>query len=115
MRKPVRKVGRPAKPARERKRNNLTLRIRDKLRDDLARAAESNQRSLSEETEARLERSFDRQDLFERFAEELGGKGLYGLIKIVAAAMGEAGRSAGSLAGIPDDAWPSNPYAFDQA
>lgn len=115
MPKPVRKVGRPSKPAGERKRNNLTLRIRDKLRSDLARSADHHQRSLSEEAEARLEHSFDREDLFERFAKDLGGKGLYGLVKVIAAAMGEAGRAAGNLSGVDSDKWTSDPYAYDEA
>jgi hypothetical protein len=52
-----RRGGQP-KPANERKRNNLTFRVRDKLRADLTAAAEANQRSVSEEIEHRVEASF---------------------------------------------------------
>lgn len=46
------------KPAAERKRNNLTFRVRDNLKSQLQASADENQRSLSKEIECRLERSF---------------------------------------------------------
>src|SRR5215831_8566711 len=49
--------GRPRKPPQARKRNFVTLRLRDETKAALARAAEVNQRSLSEELEARIEMS----------------------------------------------------------
>lgn len=52
------KRGRPAKPVAERRRNNLTIRMRDVLRKGLSKSAVNNQRSLSEEAETRLEQSF---------------------------------------------------------
>lgn len=48
------------KSAMELKRNNLTFRARDGLRNELKAAAEANGRSMSEEIEFRLEQSFDR-------------------------------------------------------
>src|SRR3954453_22863082 len=58
MRKPVgevRKRGRPALPEKERRRSNLTLRIRGETRQALEVRAATNGRSLSEETEAIIE------------------------------------------------------------
>jgi hypothetical protein len=47
------------KPARSTaKRNNLTFRVRDQLRERLEQAAQANQRSVSEEIEHRLNRDF---------------------------------------------------------
>src|SRR5262245_34781457 len=53
-----RRPGGQPKPASVRKRNNLTFRVRDDLRERLARAAQDNERSISEEIELRLNRDF---------------------------------------------------------
>lgn len=53
-----RKRGGQPKPAAARKRNNLTFRTRDDLRERLERAAERSHRSVSEEIEFRLLRDF---------------------------------------------------------
>jgi hypothetical protein len=52
-----RRGGQP-KPAAERKRNNLTFRARDQLKADLEKAADANNRSVSEEIEYRLGQAF---------------------------------------------------------
>lgn len=57
------KLGRPSLPPERRKRNNVGIRMRDKLRADLQNAGAANGRSLSEEIETRLERSFWSDDL----------------------------------------------------
>ena len=51
------KRGRPPLPQERRKRNNVTLRLRDELKQKLAERADANGRSLSEEMEYRLEYS----------------------------------------------------------
>jgi predicted HicB family RNase H-like nuclease len=51
------KRGRPRLNPEQRKRNNVTLRLRDKLKQQLAEQADANGRSLSEEMEYRLEYS----------------------------------------------------------
>ena len=51
------KRGRPRLNPAQRKRNNVTLRLRDKLKQQLAEQADANGRSLSEEMEYRLEYS----------------------------------------------------------
>jgi hypothetical protein len=53
-----RKRGGQPKPAAARKRNNLTFRTRDDLRERLERAAGRSSRSVSEEIEFRLLRDF---------------------------------------------------------
>jgi len=63
--------GRPAKAPMERKRRNLTMRVRDALRDSLGAAAAASGRSLSEEAEFRLEQSFMADDIVERTAVHL--------------------------------------------
>lgn len=56
-----------------RKRNNVTLRLRDRLRAALQAEADANGRSLSEEMETRLERSL-RDDRVVALLEEISGR-----------------------------------------
>jgi hypothetical protein len=56
--------GRPPKYAGEGKRQNFSFRIRDQVRDRLINAVKETGRSLSEEIEWRIERSFEWQDAF---------------------------------------------------
>jgi TraY domain len=79
--------GRPRKPGQSRKRNFVTLRLRDETKAALMRAAEANQRSLSEELEARIETALT---IF-------GGPRTQGLLRSLAA---EVIRTWG-----PDDEW----------
>ena len=79
----ARKRGRPAIKPSERKRNNVTIRVRDALKSELQSAAAEFGRSLSEEMETRLERSL----LEERAAhEELGGQHVYDMFRLLGAA-----------------------------
>lgn len=64
-----RRIGRPSLPAAERKRNNVTMRLRDETKARLEADARRNQRSLSEEIEWRLELSLDREDTIKRTIE----------------------------------------------
>ena len=50
-----RKRGRPRKPDREKRRNNVTIRMRDFLKERLQKSALESGRSLSEEIEFQLE------------------------------------------------------------
>ena len=56
--------GRPALPESERKSRNLTFRSRGNLRTKLQDAAAASGRSVSEEIEWRLDRSFDHDEIF---------------------------------------------------
>ena len=57
-------------PEAERKRHNQTFRVRGPMREKLKAAAKANERSISEEVEARLENSF-RQDELAGLREEI--------------------------------------------
>ena len=81
--------GRPRKLPESRKRNFVTLRLRDETKAALMQAAEANQRSLSEELEARIETALT---IF-------GGPRTQGLLRSLAA---EVIRRWGT-----DDEWPT--------
>jgi Arc-like DNA binding domain len=55
------RVGRPPKPAKERKTVNFTFRSRGDMRERLRDAAAVSGRSISEEIEFRLEQSFQEE------------------------------------------------------
>src|SRR3712207_2785522 len=62
-----RKRGGQPKEPEERKRNNLTFRVRDRLKVDLEAAAAAGGRSVSEEIEHRLEQTLTERDMLTRF------------------------------------------------
>src|SRR4051794_34964158 len=64
------RIGRPPKEPGEKKRQSLSLRIRDAVKDRLVEAARVSGLSISEELERRVERSFEASDLF---VEAVGG------------------------------------------
>lgn len=59
MQDPKHRRGGQPKPAAERKRNNLTFRVRDQLRADLEKAAAAASRSVSEQIEYLIGRAFE--------------------------------------------------------
>jgi hypothetical protein len=64
--------GRPVKFGRERTRGPLTIRLRDRVRDDLAQAARGSGRSLSEEVEYRLDLALHHRDyLVEQWGQDV--------------------------------------------
>jgi len=69
--KPVqkRKRGGQPKPPSERKRNNLTIRVLDDLRERLEKAAKKAQRSVSEEAARRMMLGFSLQDELTDYAK----------------------------------------------
>ena len=77
------KRGRPPLKPGQRKRNNVTIRLRDAMRTELQLRAAAEGRSLSEEMEVRLERS-----MLEEAAryEDLGGEGLYSIFRFLGSA-----------------------------
>jgi hypothetical protein len=109
--------GRPPKPSEARKRNVLTIRVRDRLKADLEAAAAENQRSLSEEAEFRLEWALRTDKLLSQALEIAYGRELAGLVRAMARPMKEAGTMAGVHAvRAPEDwrEWWKNPYAYDE-
>ncbi|MBY0298906.1 MAG: hypothetical protein K2X71_23200 [Methylobacterium sp.] len=57
------RVGRPPKAEADRKDGNITFRTRAGLRERLAASASMSGRSMSEEVEKRLEKSYDLEDI----------------------------------------------------
>jgi hypothetical protein len=106
---------RTTKPTGGAKRHPLNMRTTRETRERLEAAASANGRSLAQEVEARLERSFA-QD--QRLEDVFGSADLFGLLRAVGTAMDAAGKSAGFMATrSPEGArgWIDHPYAYDQA
>jgi hypothetical protein len=120
--KTIRRGGRPKRKPKPGERVQLGLRVTPALKKNLDAAAEQSGRSQSQETELRLERSFDRQGLISDALELAFGREAGGLGLAVTAVMNVAGRSAAHWkaegTGVPREkrvAWIDDPYAYDQA
>ena len=109
-----RKRGRPPKPVSALRRNNVTIRFRDQTKQMLQESAAKNGRSLSEEIEARIERSSADDDYFRRMREELGGAEAYALLMIIGRVMHRVGPTAAMMDKKDPRTWSSNPFAYDQ-
>ena len=87
-RRTTKKRGRPPVAPELRKRNNVTIRLRDQLKASLESDAQENGRSLSEEIEARLERSLEEQREADRIIQfvhdDFGGKQAYDYMSLLA-------------------------------
>jgi hypothetical protein len=68
MHKAKKRVGRPTRPPRPGERVTLGLRVSADMKRKLERDAVKNGRSLSQEAEFRLERSYDRDEIFTHLA-----------------------------------------------
>jgi hypothetical protein len=110
--------GRPPLPGGQRKSRNFTFRSRGDLHAQLAAAAARSNRSISEEIEWRIQRSFLDQD---RAIEALGltyGHELAGLLLTLGEVMKEAGEQTAYLAEHTLEAarnWMVHPFAFAKA
>jgi TraY domain len=123
--KPPRKIGAP--PKRDPKpgeRFQIGVRVTPEMKRRLEAAAEQSGRSLTQEAELRLERSFDRQDLLsEVLTTAYGSKQVAGIIMTIAIAFNLAGHQAVMFSqpqksrdpAQPTDFWLSDPYAFAHA
>ncbi len=104
-------IGRPTTPGKAGQKSTLSIRATGELKDKINNAAKANGRSLSQEAELRLERSFDIEDRF-------GGPQVVGLIETIATVMKTAGEHAGFIETrklVYQGEWLFLPYAFDQA
>jgi hypothetical protein len=93
--------GRPRVQDAARKRNNVTIRMRDGLKSKVEQSAVAQQRSISEEIETRLERSFEQED-------HVGGSEMQAIISRVTAAFLHGGRLGAISRGHPEwgpDRW----------
>ena len=96
------KRGRPRKASSRRKRNNVTIRMRDQIKHRLEGSAKDNGRSLSEEIESRLEQSF-------LVTEEIfGGRRTFILMKMLANVFQLAENVSGKR-------WDDDPATFENA
>ena len=86
------------------KRSSFNTRIRTELKERLESAAGDAGRSISEEIEFRLERSFREDDAR---VQEFGGKWPYELFRLLAAA-------ARNVAARTGEDWLENQHAYDQ-
>lgn len=123
MGKPAqRPPGRPPKPESERKRNNLTIRIRDETRTALQHSATRNGRSVSEEVEGLIEGALQSQSMLADALDLTFGRRAAGLSLLLARVM----RTAANYAAVqeqatrgtvrePADILAGSPYVFAQA
>lgn len=82
MAKKVRR-GRPPLPSAEQRRHILSVRVRDETRVQLEKAALRSERSISQEVEAQIERSFERQGLYRDVLELRYGRSVAGLVMVL--------------------------------
>jgi hypothetical protein len=112
------KIGRPSTAPRSGERIGMSLRVTPDIKQRLERSALETGRSLSQEAELRLERSFRDDDLLPQLMAAAYGEKLAAVLMIVGAAMAEAGRTAGfQETRTPEGAveWFDRPVAYDQA
>jgi hypothetical protein len=100
------------------KRHPLNMRTTKETRLRLEKAAALAGRSLAQEVEARLERSFDRESLLPDVLELAYGSRLAALLVTIGEAMTDTGSllgfaATGTLEGSRN--WMDNPAAYDQA
>jgi len=112
------KRGRPPKPKTERRRNILSVRVRDETLKALTSCAEKAERSISQEVESRLERSFEALGMLPEVLALAYGRQLAGLLMVMGRAMSSMGEYAGFMSkptGVRRDDWPEDPFAYDLA
>src|SRR5712692_9935443 len=112
-----RRKGRPPVPPEARRSRNFTFRSREALHQQLGAAAKIAGRSISEEIEFRLERSFFEQRATIEALDLAYGKDLVRILLMVAEAMAVGPYAASTATHAPEDFgnWLNNPYAFAQA
>lgn len=110
--------GRPKLPAAERRRNFISMRLRDDTKARLEDSARRNQRSLSEEMEAQLDGALRLQSSINEALSLKYGPAAAGLLRLMGEAMMEAGfhvayQTTQKTERLRD--WPLNPTAFEAA
>ncbi|TSE03754.1 hypothetical protein C1D09_025355 [Mesorhizobium intechi] len=110
--------GRPKREPEPGERVHLGFRVTPDMKARVESAASDSGRSISQEAEYRLERSFERADLLADVLSTTFGPELGGVLMMIGSAMRDVGGQAGfagtfTLEGAQQ--WFDNPYAFDQA
>lgn len=110
--------GRPALPIGRGKRHAVGIRTTKEIKDLLQRAANSSGRSVAQEIEFRLERSFDRQGLLGEGLILAYGREAGDMIRIMAREFARNGRIGAQIARgeppKPSDDWLDNAFGYDQ-
>jgi TraY domain-containing protein len=117
MQEAQRRTGRPGREPTPGERVGLSLRVTPDTKRRLDAAATEAGRSLSQEAEFRLERSFERQDLVADVLELAYGPRFAGIL-VLLAEISHVGRFAGFVSGKTFEAsenWLNDPFAYDQA
>jgi hypothetical protein len=117
------RIGRPTKAAAPGERVSLGLKVTSDIKRRIDEAARESGRTQSQEAEARLERSFDHQELLPQVLELSYGRQLAGVLLMLGHAMKTTGESAGLSAASDSPSltlegarkWFDIPYAYDQA
>lgn len=103
--------GRPAMPDGQRKRNNVTIRMRPAMRMRLEQLAAQSDRSVSEEIERRIETSMTDENM-------LGTPEGTAHLQMIAGALMRGGRAASAWkngTAQPTELWLADPYCYQQA
>ncbi len=107
--------GRPPKGEFKNKLATISTRVTSDTREALEGAANKSGRSLSQEIEWRLRRSFDEE---RKIMDNLGGPESYAFLRLIAQSIDMTARQAGVIAtlvrGHPVH-WVNDPYVYDQA
>jgi predicted transcriptional regulator len=112
--KRARPVGRPRIHG---KRTPLGLRVTKELKQRLDEAAKASGRSQSQEAELRLEKTFEAQNAVFDALDLWLGRRLTGLVLAIAQTAQITGTRSRAISGwdyFATEAWPDDPYAYDQ-
>jgi hypothetical protein len=93
------------------KRHPLNMRTTAEIRDRLEAAAAANGRSLAQEVESRLERSFEQDS-------RVGGEAMVGIANLLIGAFVRGGQFGAAASGHPDwtpDQWVHDPFCYRSA
>lgn len=109
-------LGRPPFKAGEAKRSSFNTRLRTEVKERLSVEASEFGRSLSEEIERRLERSFEAEKRVEDIAaaaiqgcyDAFGGKGRYHIFQMIAGVVADVEEAT-------EGHWLADRYTFDEA
>ena len=103
--------GRPRVSDKARKRNNVTIRMRDELKSKVEQSAAAQQRSISEEIETRLVQSFADQERF-------GGPEMLALVNLMSGHFLRGGQLGARACQHPEwtpAEWMSDPFCYRAA
>lgn len=117
--KPKSRGGRPrTREPKDGQRITISVRVTPRLKSLVEESAKQSGRSVSQEIEYRVERSFERQDLLLDLLSTAFGQKTAGYMMVMMIAFSEAGRTAGHLAdplGAQLKDWTEDDWAKNEA